>query len=100
MMNLELLMWAFDNSGDSSFYNIAVTHSDTTIINHFRPDYSTWHVVSYDTITGKVEVKQTAQGAADESSWSRGQSWGLYGYTVMYRETGLQQISLSGTANC
>lgn len=91
MMNLELLMWAFDNSGDSSFYNIAVTHSDTTIINHFRPDYSTWHVVSYDTITGKVEVKQTAQGAADESSWSRGQSWGLYGYTVMYRETGLQQ---------
>lgn len=91
MMNLELLLWAFNNSGDSSFYNIAVTHADTTILNHFRPDYSTWHVVSYDTITGKVEVKQTAQGAADGSSWSRGQSWGLYGYTVMYRETGLQR---------
>jgi unsaturated chondroitin disaccharide hydrolase len=91
MMNLELLLWAFSQTGDSSFYNIAVTHADTTILNHFRPDYSTWHVVSYDTITGKVEVKQTAQGATDGSSWARGQSWGLYGYTVMYRETGLQR---------
>lgn len=91
MMNLELLLWAFNQTGDSSFYNIAVTHADTTLLNHFRPDYSTWHVVSYDTITGKVEAKQTAQGAADGSSWSRGQSWGLYGYTVMYRETGLQR---------
>jgi unsaturated chondroitin disaccharide hydrolase len=91
MMNLELLMWAFKKSGDSSFYKIAVTHADTTILNHFRPDYSTWHVVSYDTITGKVEAKQTAQGAADGSAWARGQVWGLYGYTVMYRETGLQR---------
>lgn len=89
MMNLEFLMWAFRESGDSSFYNIAVRHSDTTMVNHFRPDYSTWHVVSYDTITGRVEKKQTHQGAADGSAWSRGQSWGLYGYTVMYRETGL-----------
>ena len=91
MMNLELLMWAFKQSGDSIFYHIAVSHADTTMRNHFRPDYSTWHVVSYDTITGRVEAKQTAQGAADGSSWSRGQSWGLYGYTVMYRETGLQR---------
>jgi hypothetical protein len=91
MMNLELLMWAFNQTGDSSFYHIAVSHADTTMRNHFRPDYSTWHVVSYDTITGRVEAKQTSQGAADESSWSRGQSWGLYGYTVMYRETGLQR---------
>ncbi len=91
MMNLEFLMWAFNQTGDSSFYKIAVIHSDTTIKNHFRPDFSTWHVVSYDTITGKVEAKQTAQGAADGSAWSRGQVWGLYGYTVMYRETGLQR---------
>jgi hypothetical protein len=91
MMNLELLMWAFKQSGDSSFYHIAVSHADTTMRNHFRPDYSTWHVVSYDTITGRVEAKQTAQGAADGSSWSRGQSWGLYGYTMMYRETGFQR---------
>ncbi len=91
MMNLEFLMWAFNQTGDSSFYKIAVTHSDTTIKNHFRPDFSSWHVVSYDTITGKVEAKQTAQGEADGSAWSRGQVWGLYGYTVMYRETGLQR---------
>lgn len=91
MMNLELLMWAFDQTGDSSFYKIAVTHADTTLKNHFRPDFSTYHVVSYDTITGLVETKQTAQGAADESAWARGQSWGLYGYTMMYRETGLQR---------
>jgi unsaturated chondroitin disaccharide hydrolase len=91
MMNLEFLMWAFKKSGDSSFYKICVTHSDTTIKNHFRSDYSSYHVVSYDTITGKVEAKQTHQGAADESAWSRGQSWGLYGYTVMYRETKLRR---------
>lgn len=89
MMNLEFLMWAFRNTGDSIFYNICVNHSDTTLKNHYRPDYSSWHVVSYDTVTGKIEVRQTHQGAADESAWSRGQSWGLYGYVVMYRETGL-----------
>ncbi|NSW94194.1 MAG: glycoside hydrolase family 88 protein [Bacteroidales bacterium] len=89
MMNLEFLMWAFSQTGDSTYYNICVSHSDVTMKNHFRPDYSTWHVVSYDTITGAVEVKQTHQGASDESAWARGQSWGLYGYTVMYRETGL-----------
>lgn len=91
MMNLELLLWAFNHSGDSSFYRIAVTHSDTTMKNHFRPDYSSFHVVSYDTISGKVEARQTHQGAADESAWARGQVWGLYGYTVMYRETGLER---------
>jgi len=91
MMNLEFLMWAFKKSGDSSFYKICVTHSDTTIKNHFRPDYSTYHVVSYDTITGRVEKKQTSQGYADESAWARGQVWGLYGYVVMYRETKLQR---------
>lgn len=91
MMNLELLMWAFKKSGDSSFYKIAVSHADTTMKNHYRPDYSSFHVVSYDTITGKVQVKQTAQGFADESDWARGQSWGLYGYTMMYRETKLER---------
>jgi uncharacterized protein YyaL (SSP411 family) len=91
MMNLEFLMWAFRMSGDSTYYRICVNHSDTTIKNHYRPDYSSYHVVSYDTITGSVEIKQTHQGAADESAWSRGQSWGLYGYVVMYRETGLER---------
>ncbi len=91
MMNLELLMWAFRKSGDSSFYKIAVSHADTTMKYHFRPDFSTYHVVSYDTVTGVVQVRQTAQGFSDESSWARGQSWGLYGYTMMYRETKLDR---------
>lgn len=87
MMNLELLFWATRISGDSSFYNIAVTHANTTIKNHFRPDYSSYHVINYDSETGQIKQKRTAQGAADESAWARGQAWGFYGFTVMYRET-------------
>lgn len=87
MMNLELLFWATRQTGDSSFYNIAVTHANTTTKNHFRPDYSSWHVVNYDPVTGAVQQKRTAQGVADESAWARGQVWGLYGYIVTYRET-------------
>jgi hypothetical protein len=87
MMNLELLFWATQASGDSSYYKIAVTHANTTMKNHFRPDYSSYHVVDYDTATGDVLAKKTAQGYADSSAWARGQSWGLYGYTVMYRST-------------
>jgi unsaturated chondroitin disaccharide hydrolase len=87
MMNLELLFAATQLSGDSSFHKIAVAHANTTMKNHYRPDYSSYHVVDYDTTTGNVRVKQTAQGYADESAWSRGQSWGLYGFTVCYRFT-------------
>lgn len=87
MMNLELLFWATKASGDSSFYKIAVTHANTTIKNHYRPDYSSFHVVDYDPATGAVAHKQTAQGYADYSSWARGQAWGLYGFTVTYRST-------------
>src|SRR6185312_15940683 len=87
MMNLELLLWATRETGDSSFYRIAVRHANTTMANQFRPDYSSWHVVDYDTATGGVLAKKTAQGLADSSAWSRGQSWGLYGYTMMYRYT-------------
>ncbi|MCF7802765.1 MAG: glycoside hydrolase family 88 protein [Candidatus Marinimicrobia bacterium] len=88
MMNLELLFWATEATGDSSFYDIAVTHANTTIENHFREDTSSWHVLNYDPDTGEIQEKRTAQGYSDESAWSRGQSWGLYGFTVTYRETG------------
>jgi len=87
MMNLELLFWATQFTGDSSFYKIAVRHANTTIKNHYRPDYSSYHVVDYDTATGAVLAKNTAQGYADESAWARGQAWGLYGYTMVYRYT-------------
>lgn len=87
MMNLELLFWATHATGDSSFYKIAVTHANTTMKNHFRPDYSSYHVVNYDPETGAIQEKRTAQGYSNESAWARGQAWGLYGYTMMYRET-------------
>ncbi len=87
MMNLKLLFWATQVSGDSSFYKIAVTHANTTIKNHFRNDNSSYHVINYNATTGAVQQKKTAQGFADESAWARGQAWGLYGYTETYRET-------------
>jgi unsaturated chondroitin disaccharide hydrolase len=87
MMNLELLCWVSENGGEARFREIAVSHSNTTLINHFRPDNSSWHVVDYDPASGKVIRKMTAQGANDSSAWSRGQSWGLYGFTMMYRFT-------------
>lgn len=87
MMNLELLEWAAKNGGDKRLHEIAVNHSNTTLKNHFRPDNSSYHVLDYDLKAGKVARKVTHQGYADESAWARGQAWGLYGYTVMYRET-------------
>ncbi len=87
MMNLELLFWATKESGDSTFYNVALKHAETTMKNHFRPDYSTWHVLNYDTATGQVLDRHTHQGYAHESTWVRGQAWALYGFTMVYRET-------------
>ncbi|NDV78896.1 glycoside hydrolase family 88 protein [Dysgonomonas sp. 511] len=88
MMNLELLFWAFGETKDSTLYKIAVSHADMTLKNHFREDYSSYHVIDYDTITGNVLKKNTHQGYAHESAWSRGQAWAVYGYTMCYRETG------------
>ena len=87
MMNLEFLCEMTNLSGDSSFYKVAVTHANTTLKNHYRSDFSSYHVIDYDTVTGKKIKGYTAQGAFDESAWARGQSWGLYGFTMMYRET-------------
>ena len=87
MMNLELLFFASKVTGDTSFRHIAVTHAENTIKNQVRKDYSSYHVVCYDTITGKVAGRETAQGYADNSTWSRGQAWAIYGFTMVYRET-------------
>ena len=91
MMNLELLTVASSLTGDDECYNIAKSHADMTMKNHFRPNGSSYHLVSYDSLSGKVDKKVTYQGIHDESSWSRGQSWGLYGYTMMYRQTGKKE---------
>ncbi|MCX6237386.1 MAG: glycoside hydrolase family 88 protein [Bacteroidia bacterium] len=89
MMNLELLFWASKQTGDQLYYNIAVKHAETTLANHFRADNSSYHVVDYDTLTGAVIQKNTHQGYSDSSAWARGQAWGLYGYTMCYRESGI-----------
>ena len=92
MMNLEMLVWAGQEEKNDSLVNIAVRHAETTMHNHFREDYSSYHVVSYNPESGQAEVKQTHQGYADDSAWARGQAWGLYGFTMMYRLTGKQEF--------
>jgi unsaturated chondroitin disaccharide hydrolase len=87
MINLELLFWAAKNGGNKNLYDIAVKHAEITMQNHFRPDYSSYHVVVYDTATGKKIKGITHQGFSDSSMWARGQSWAIYGFTMVYRET-------------
>jgi hypothetical protein len=85
MMNLELLLWASKNGGESAWYDMAVSHALQTMKNHVRADGSTYHVVEYDSSTGEVIERVTHQGYADASTWARGQSWGIYGFTMVYR---------------
>ncbi|HET8830265.1 MAG TPA: glycoside hydrolase family 88 protein [Pelobium sp.] len=88
MMNLEMLCYVSKITGNPKYKNVAVSHALNTMKNHFRPDYSTYHVVDYDAETGKVLHQQTNQGYSDNSTWARGQGWAIYGFTMMYRETG------------
>ncbi|TSC71742.1 MAG: unsaturated glucuronylhydrolase [Parcubacteria group bacterium Gr01-1014_38] len=88
LMNLELLFWASTHGGQSAWRDLAIQHARRVRRDHVRPDGSTYHVVTYHPATGAVIKKSTAQGKSDESTWSRGQAWGLYGFTVVYRETG------------
>ena len=92
MMNLELLLKGAELSGDANLKEIALTHSRTTMKNHYREDFSSYHLVDYDPETGEVLGKHTVQGYADDSAWARGQAWGLYGYTMVYRFTKEQDI--------
>ncbi|MGN6511388.1 MAG: glycoside hydrolase family 88 protein [Chitinophaga sp.] len=87
MMNLEQLLWVSQQGGSSRFKEIAVTHANTTLKNHYRSDHSTFHIVDYNLDNGEIIKKVNGQGAHDTSAWSRGQAWGLYGFTMMYRFT-------------
>lgn len=87
MMNLELLFWATQATNDSIYWDIAVSHAEKTMKNHIRSDFSSYHVVNYDPYTGEVLHRQTAQGFADNSTWARGQAWGVYSFTMVYRYT-------------
>ncbi len=87
MLNLELLFWAAEETGRKELFNIAVSHADTTMTYHFRPDGTCYHVAVYDPVTGAHKYNCTHQGYADESVWARGQAWAIYGYTMVYRYT-------------
>jgi len=87
MMNLEYLYWAAKEFKKPAYTNAANAHALTTIKNHFRKDYSSYHVVDYDPKTGKVLAKRTHQGVTNESAWARGQAWALYGYAMCYENT-------------
>jgi len=87
MMNLELLLWAARAANEPHYRNVAITHADTTLRNHFREDGSSVHLVDYDPVDGRIRQRVTVQGNADGSAWARGQAWALYGYSMMYRET-------------
>lgn len=87
MMNLELLFEVGKLTNNGKMKNACISHADKTLENHFRADHSCFHVVNYDSVSGKVVEKVTHQGFDDNSSWARGQAWALYGYTLMYRET-------------
>lgn len=86
MMNLEMLCYVSDLTGDTKYKDVAISHATQTMKNHFRKDYSTYHVVDYDG-NGHAIHQQTNQGYADNSTWARGQAWAIYGFTMMYRET-------------
>lgn len=87
MMNLELLFELSLLTNDDKYKNVAISHANKTIENHFRDDMSSYHVIDYDSVTGEIRNKHTAQGFAHESEWARGQAWGLYGFTICYRYT-------------
>ncbi|KAF8894707.1 glycoside hydrolase family 88 protein [Infundibulicybe gibba] len=88
MMNLEVLFQSAALTNNATLRQIAITHADTTMKNHIRPDGSTWHVIDYNSTTGAVIRKRTSQGFSDSSTWSRGQAWGIYGFANMYQHTG------------
>ncbi|KAF9650840.1 glycoside hydrolase family 88 protein [Thelephora ganbajun] len=91
MMTLDLFFVASRLTGNKTLIDMAISHADKTIEHHIRPDGSSYHVVEYDSSTGRVIRRRTAQGYADESTWTRGQAWGMLGFTNMYRRTELER---------
>ncbi len=87
LINLEMLFWAAKNGENKCLYDIAVAHADRSMQSLFRPDYTSYHVAVFDTITGNLLKSVTHQGYTDDSMWARGQAWAIYGYTMIYRET-------------
>lgn len=87
LLNLPLLYWASEETGDEKYREIAEKHIYTAVTNVIREDYSTWHTFFFDMKTGKPDHGSTCQGYRDGSAWSRGQAWGIYGMALAYRYT-------------
>jgi unsaturated chondroitin disaccharide hydrolase len=87
MMDLPLLWWAYGETQDMQYYDVAYNHSLSTIECLIRKDYSTSHVIYFDLKTGEIIKKGTYQGFGDDSCWSRGQAWAIYGFTLAYKTT-------------
>jgi len=87
MMNLELLFWAADETGHHEWFNMAYRHAVTAMNTLIRPDGGSWHVAEFDPETGTLEKRRTHQGFSDESTWARGQAWGIAGFAQTYRYT-------------
>ncbi len=107
LMNLPILYWASEQTGDDRFKRIAMAHADMALRAHLRADGSVAHIVEHDRETGEVVCTYGGQGIAVGSSWSRGQAWGLYGFTLSYIHTGeerylnaAKQIANYFIANC
>ena len=92
MINLELLFWAAKNGGSHDLYDMAVRHAETSMRTLVRPDYSMFHVAVFDTVDGHFIKGVTHQGYSDNSMWARGQAWGIYGFTMCYRETDKEEF--------
>ena len=107
MMNIPLLYWASDVLGDDRFERVAMAHADMTLLDHIRPDGSVAHIVEHDRESGEVLKTYGGQGIKEGSSWSRGQSWAVYGFTLSYLHTGeeryldaAKRVSNYFIANC
>ena len=87
MMNLPLLWWAYEKTGDKIYYDAAYKHAFTTMQHFVREDGSTYHVVGFDLSIREIKKKYTSQGYNNESCWSRGQAWAIYGFALAYKYT-------------
>ncbi len=88
LLNLPLLYWAADETNDPYYRNIALRHTETCLANSFRDDFSSYHTFFMDPETGAPVRGETCQGYRADSSWARGQAWGVYGLALSYRHTG------------
>ena len=91
LLNLPLLYWASQETGDRKYRDIAEKHIHTAIANVIREDYSTWHTFFMNMETGEPDHGATCQGYRDGSAWARGQAWGVYGTAMAYRYTGRKE---------